>query len=81
MGTVGERALYRTLLLTVFREQGIPVSRLPQGVELTARTGPGGTYQFYFNNTALSHDMEADGQKVHLQPFEMKIRTEQGVWV
>ena len=81
VGTVGERALYRTLMLTVFREQDIPVVRLPRAVERTVRAGPGGTYQFYFNNSHHGQNLGVDGQKVHLQPFEMKIRTSEGLWV
>lgn len=81
IGTVGETALYRTFMLTVFQEQGISVVRLPRAVERTVRTGPGGTYQFFFNNSFHGQNIGVDGQKLHLQPFEMKIRTQQGAWI
>ena len=81
VGTVGELALYRTLMLTVFQEQGISVARLPHAVERTMRTGPGGTYQFFFNNSIHGQNIDVDGQKLHMQPFEMKILTQQGTWV
>lgn len=81
VGTVGELALYRTLMLTVFQEQDVPVTRLPHAVERTMRTGPGGTYQFFFNNSIHGQNIDVDGQKLHMQPFEMKILTRQGTWV
>ena len=81
VGTIGERAMYRTLLIGAFQEQGIPIVRLPQGIEATTRSGEGGTYQFFFNNTPHGQDFHLEGQKVHLKPFEMKIRTEAQVWV
>lgn len=81
MGTVGERALYNTLLLTVFQEQSIPVIRLAQGVEGTARSGENGSYRFFFNNTNDARGLSLDGQKYRLQPFEMKILTPEGTWV
>jgi len=82
IGTVGERALYRTLLLEIFREQKLPVlDVLPQGVEVTTRSGKGGTYQFFFNNTHHGVNFQLGDEKVHLRSFEMKIRTEKEVWV
>lgn len=81
VGTIGERTMYRTLMLEIFREQDIPFLSLPQGVEATTRTGAGGTYQFFFNNTLHGQNLQLDGQRVHLAPLEMKIRTEGREWV
>ena len=79
---VGEKAVYRTLLLEVFRERGVPLlETLPQGVEVTTRSGEGGTYQFFFNNTVHGQNFQLQGERVHLRPLEMKIRTEKEVWV
>lgn len=82
VGAVGERAMYRTLLTEVFREQGIPyLTTLPRGVEVTTREGPGGWYRFYFNNTASGVHFPAEGELLSLRPFEVAIRTTQEVWV
>ncbi len=82
VGTVGEKAMYRTLLMEAFREQNIPLlETLPQGVESTTRSGDGGTYQFFFNNTLHGQNFQLQGERVHLRPLEMKIRTEKAVWV
>ena len=82
VGTVGEKALYRTLLLEIFREHSIPViDALPRGVEVTMRSGEGGTYRFFFNNTLRGQDFQFEGQWIHLQPLEMRIQTESGAWV
>ncbi|MGM9538054.1 MAG: beta-galactosidase [Candidatus Onthomonas sp.] len=81
VGTVGEKALYRTLMLEAFREQGIPViDTLPQGVEVTSRTGPGGSYRFLFNNTLHGKHFPMEGEQVVLGPLEVKIQTETGEW-
>jgi len=80
VGTIGERALYRTMLIGIFRENDIPHILLPQGVEAVTRAGDGGTYQFLFNNTAHGQDVQLGAGNVHLIPFEMKIRDEQGRW-
>lgn len=78
MGTVGEKTLYYTLMLSVFQEQGIPVIRLPRGMEATSRAGGDGVYRFFFNNTGHGQSLRLEGQKRHLQPFEMKILTPGG---
>ena len=59
----------------------IPIIRLPQGVEVTARSGESGTYQFFFNNTPHSQNLHLEGQKIHLTPFEMKILMDGNAWV
>lgn len=74
--------MYRTLLIEAFRERGVPLlETLPQGVEVTTRSGEGGTYQFFFNNTVHGQNFQLQGERVHLRPLEMKIRTEKEVWV
>lgn len=80
VGAVGEKALYHTLMLSVFQERGVPVVRLPRGVEATSRVGRDGAYRFFFNNTNHGQSLRLDGQKYHLQPFEMKILTPEGTW-
>ncbi len=82
VGTVGEKALYRALLLEIFREQGIStVENLPQGVEVTTRTGPGGTYRFFFNNTRQCHRFLLADTVVALAPLQVKIQTGEGQWL
>ena len=50
-------------------------------MESTTRSGDGGTYQFFFNNTLHGQNFQLQGERVHLRPLEMKIRTEKAVWV
>ena len=82
VGTVGERALYRALMGQILRERGVPlVDGLPAGVEVTTRTGEGGSYRFIFNNTLQEKSFVLEGETVLLRPMEMKIRTGEGEWV
>lgn len=82
VGTVGEKALYRALLLEIFREQGIPaLPSLPRGVEVTERSGPGGRYRFLFNDTLHTQTFPLDGARLKLRPLEVKIQTEEGDWL
>lgn len=77
---MGEKALYHTLMLSGFQEQGVPVIRLPRGIEATSRVGRDGIYRFFFNNTRHGQSLRLDGQKYHLQAFEMKILMPEGTW-
>lgn len=82
VGTVGEKALYLTLLLEIFDLQGIPsISSLPQGVEITTREGASQWYKFIFNNTNEGKTVCVNDCKIVLQPFEMRILNEKGVWL
>lgn len=74
--------MYRTLLMEVFREQEVPlIETLSQGVEATTRSGEGGIYKFFFNNTVHGQDFQFKGERVHLRPLEMKILSKRGVWL
>ncbi len=74
IGTVGEKAMYRDLLLEIFRALGIAVQeQLPRGVEITTRSGEGGTYRFTFNNTAAPVCFPLGGEEIRLKPLEMRI--------
>lgn len=82
LGTIGKKALYQTLLVEIFQAQSIPVMEtLPQGVEISTRTGEGGTYQFFFNNTMHGKAVMLPGEKLHLQPLEMKILVNGKNWI
>lgn len=82
VGTIGEKAMYRALLQEIYREQGIELMELlPTGVESTVRTGPGGTYRFFFNNTNHGKSFHMGEEKISLLPFEMKIRNQTGKWI
>lgn len=82
VGTVGEKAMYRTLMTEIFREQFVPMlTTLPRGVEVTTRTGEGGTYRFFFNNRGTGCHFPLGGETVSLRPFEAAIRTGEGKWV
>ena len=81
IGTVGEKSFYRTLLLEIFHRQQIEVlDTLPHGIESTVRSGDGGTYRFFFNNTMQGQCVFLNGERVHFAPLEMKIRTGDGSW-
>ncbi len=82
VGAVGERALYRALLTEIFRELSIPVvPGLPDGVEVTTRSGAEGCYRFFFNNTLRGKSFALGERRVTLRPLEMKIETEGGEWL
>ncbi len=81
VGAVGEKALYRALLLEIFPRQGIhAMDMLPVGVEVTERTGPGGSYRFIFNNTLHGQSFPMNGQTVTLGAMEVLIQTGDGQW-
>lgn len=82
VGAVGEKAMYRTLMTEIFREQSIPtLTTLPRGVEVTTRSGEGGTYRFFFNNQNRGCHFPLEGETVSLRPFEAAIQTGEGTWV
>ena len=82
IGTIGEKALYRALLLEIFREQEISmVEVLPRNVELTTRSGPGGVYRFFFNNSTHGCAFPLGSETVTLRPLEVKILTGKGEWL
>ena len=82
VGTIGEKAMYRSLILEILREQGIDtLEQLPQGVESTVRSGKGGHYRFFFNNTLDGIILKFNEGKVYLDPMEMKILSGDGTWV
>ena len=75
LGAVGEKGLYRALLTEIFQERQIPVlETLPMGVEVTERSGPGGSYRFIFNNTPSEKSFSLDGEWFAMKPFEMTIQ-------
>ena len=82
VGTIGEKSMYRALVSEIYREQGIEMMELlPFGVESTVRSGPGGTYRFFFNNTNHGKTFHMGEEKLSLLPFEMKIYTQSGEWI
>lgn len=79
VGTVGEKALYRALLLNILTEQHIDyMEELPAGIEVCSRTGEGGSYRFYFNNTMRHASFFVDRKRVVLEPLCVKVLTENG---
>lgn len=75
VGTVGEKGLYRDLLLEAFREQKISVlPGLPMGMEVTSRSGKGGVYRFFFNNTLQCQRLRFNGKTLDFRPLEVKIQ-------
>ncbi len=82
MGTVGEKAMYRTLMTEILREQSVPMlTALPRNVEVTTRTGDGGTYRFFFNNQSKGCHFPCNGETVSLRPFEALVMTQDGQWI
>ena len=81
IGTVGEKALYRAVLLQVFAEQKIPVMELlPQGMEVCSRKNETEEFRFFFNNSMDTLVFPMDGEKVVMRHLEMKIQ-KNGSWV
>lgn len=80
IGTVGERAFYRTLAGQILEEADIPYfANLPDGVEITTRIGKEQAVLFIFNNSDHIQDFQLMNHAlslqvtIQLQPFEMKI--------
>lgn len=74
IGTVGTRRMYEKAAKQILDASGIPyIEGLPENVEVTTRTGSGITARFVFNNSDLERTFELNGEKLHLDPFEMKI--------
>lgn len=82
VGTIGEKSMYRSLLLEIFQQLGMETAdQMPQGVEVTVRSGPGGSYRFLFNNTMDGKFVKVGRKKVFLNPLEVKIQAADGTWV
>ena len=82
VGTIGEKAMYRSLMMEILRGQGVEMmEQLPQGVESTVRSGKGGKYRFFFNNTMEGKTVKLNEGKIYLHPMEMKILSGDGTWV
>ena len=74
IGTIGTRRMYEKAAKQILDASGIPyIEGLPENVEVTTRTGSGITARFVFNNSDLERTIELNGEKLHLDPFEMKI--------
>ncbi|MCH4206688.1 MAG: beta-galactosidase [Solobacterium sp.] len=82
VGTVGEKALYRSLLLEVFHQRKMNViENLPDGVESTVRSAEDMQFRFFFNNTLEGKSFFAEGKRVSMQALEMKVLTRSGQWI
>lgn len=75
IGTVGEKSLYRCIAEQALKEADIPhTGLLPNGIEITTRSGENAAYRFIFNNYDKPQTIDLDGTKISLMPFEMKIQ-------
>ena len=82
IGTVCEKAMYRSLLQDIFTEREIPfMEMLPDGVESTERSSNTNRYRFFFNNTLEQKSFKFNEQHIILQPMEVKILTHGGKWI
>lgn len=74
IGTVCEKAFYYRLIRSVLDDAGIGYCKdLPDGVEITARTGEKASVVFIFNNTNKRQEFVYGGKLLKLGPFEMLI--------
>lgn len=74
IGTIGEKALYNTLIKRILAETGTAFTEgLPDNVELTTRTARDKKIRFIFNNNEKEQTFAIDGEKMAIAPFEMKI--------
>ncbi len=75
IGTVGEKSFYRALFKYILDKTGIGyIPDLPDGVEMTVRTGESVSAEFVFNNTDTPKSFALRGEELSLQPFEMQVR-------
>lgn len=74
IGTVCERAFYYSFMKTIMDDMGISYyDDIPDGVEITTRSGENGDVRFVFNNTNKQQDLILEGKQLVLEPFEMVI--------
>lgn len=73
-GVFSDRNFYEKILMNICARQNIPYLKdLPEGVEITTRSGAENTYTFVFNNTMEEKDLDLFSQHLHLQPLEALI--------
>ena len=74
VGTVGLPALCRRLAERMLQEARLPyIAGLPERVEVTTREGNGRRFTFIFNNDDKEKAFLFEGERMELEPFEMKI--------
>lgn len=82
IGTVCEKALYRSMMQDIFTERKIPfMEMLPDGVESSERSSETNRYRFFFNNTLEQKSFIYNEKHITLQPMEVKILTHGGKWI
>lgn len=73
-GTMLQREAYIALAELILQERQMAYyPNLPIGVEITERTGDGGKWQFFFNNTERRQIVALE-EEIVLEPFEMKMK-------
>ncbi len=76
IGTVGDEALYRRILMDAAGDAGLEVyPDLPPLVEVTTRTTADKVCCFVFNHSPEPRSVTIRGETLSLEPFEMKIIT------
>ena len=73
VGSCPRRALRRKVAETVLTRAKLPCCDLPRGVQRTVRSGPKAAARFVFNENEKTQTFVLDGEKMTLQPFEMRI--------
>ena len=82
VGTVGDKSFHRALLVSELRLAGVDfIENLPAGVESCTRSGEGREFRFFFNNTMKGHTFFYQGNRVSLQPLEVKVSSSDGTWL
>jgi beta-galactosidase len=82
VGTVGDKSFHRALLVSELRLAGIDfIENLPAGVESCTRSAEGREFRFFFNNTMKGHTFFYQGNRVSLQPLEVKVSSSDGIWL
>lgn len=81
-GTFGGKPFCRALVQRAAEDAGLAcLAMLPKDVESCVRSGKGGTYRFFFNNTLAHTSFVLDGKSVELGPLEAKVEDGKGAWL
>lgn len=74
IGTVCEKTFYNSFIKSILVDMGISYyDDLPDGVEITTRSGESSEVRFVFNNTNKQQNLILEGKQLVLEPFEMII--------
>lgn len=81
VGTVGQKSFARNVVAQALRDGGVRyLDSLPDGMESCVRSGEGGTYRFFFNNTLERRTLMFEGTELSFDPLQVRIIDAEGSW-